>query len=201
MTDGGYTVTDGALMEGDEITELDMTSSSTITEPGSVANVIDIDTVVVMRGTEDVTDEYLFTAEDGTLTVTAAATPTPTETEVPEETTPEAAGGWALINLLAAIASVILAGILLVSRRSQDDESEEDGMNRNTTIYKIIGAVAAVASVIIFIVTEDMRNPMIMVDNWTVIMLLLTLVTIVTLYLGRKSHKSEGQEPTTTYEG
>jgi membrane protein implicated in regulation of membrane protease activity len=68
--------------------------------------------------------------------------------------------------------------------------------NRNG-IYKIISAVVAIVAVVLFILTEDLRNPMIMTDNWTLIMILLALVSVVTLFLGRRFHKeSDQQEPT-----
>ncbi|SKA03657.1 hypothetical protein SAMN02745191_0042, partial [Anaerorhabdus furcosa] len=130
---------------------------------------------------------------------------TPDITEVEDDATPEIVGksSWALINLIAVIIGLLLTIILIVSKHESDEEDDSDEINPNQEetelyerkrIYKVIGAIVAVISVIIFILTENMTLPMVLVDKYTIIMLILTLVTIVVFFLGRKWHEVEMDE-------
>ena len=116
------------------------------------------------------------------------------EPEVIDDDPVPLAGAWALINLICAALATVGAVIELFRRRKEDEEDEEneDGeakdknltkdededdeearRKRNLLIAKTIGVIAAVASIIAFILTEDMRLPMIMTDRWTLLMALL----------------------------
>ncbi|MEG0276766.1 MAG: InlB B-repeat-containing protein [Coprobacillus sp.] len=84
-------------------------------------------------------------------------------------------GTWALINLISAIATVIVAAILFILKSKKDEESS----SKLDLIIKVIGIIIAVASVIIFFVTEDMSLKMAMSDKWTFAMLGLLVVEVI----------------------
>ena len=93
----------------------------------------------------------------------AKVEPTPAPTAKPEkikeEATPQAApkGHWALINLIAAMLSVVLA-------------------------------------VVVFILTENLAHDMVLVDKWTLLMVLFGLISIVSTYFARKWHEEDEDE-------
>ena len=80
LTESGFTATE--LEEGDKHTfTVEMTKESTITNPGTQANVIaTVDGVAVTTGTATAVGNYLVTTVDGTLTITKAK---PTITKAP----------------------------------------------------------------------------------------------------------------------
>lgn len=65
----------------------------------------------------------------------------------------------------------------------QDEDEpyyERKEFSRRFWMGIILEAIAALLSVVLFILTEDMRQPMILIDRWTLIMLILTLICWVT---------------------
>ena len=138
----------------------------------------------------------------------------PEEEEVEDEETPLSDGEeevddgktplakidvWALINLIAAIITVLLGLILLLSKRHKNDE-EEDEEERQARIErgeekeqeqkrgwicKVLGVLVAIGSVVLFILTEDMSLPMVLIDEWTIWMVIIAVVELVLLLVGR----------------
>ena len=138
----------------------------------------------------------------------------PEEEEVEDEETPLSDGEedvdegktplakidvWALINLIAAIITVLFGLILLLSKRHKNDD-EEDEEERQARIErgeekeqeqkrgwicKVLGVLVAIGSVVLFILTEDMSLPMAMTDEWTIWMVIIAVVELVLLLVGR----------------
>ena len=162
----------------------------------------------------------------GTTTDDGATTDEPEVEEVEDEETPLSDGDvedvednatpkgnsgiWALINLIAAIVTVILGLILLLSKRHRNDE-EEDEEERQARIErgeekeqeqkrgwicKVLGVIVAIASVVFFILTEDMSLPMALTDKWTIWMIVIAIVELVLVLVGRhwKDVDDEDQE-------
>ena len=125
-------------------------------------------------------------------------TPEPTpvvEEEIIDEEVPQAAPGaaWALINLLAALGTVATAVGMIITffkKKDEDDDGtkanpdEESDENKGKK-SKFLGLIPAVASVIIFILTENMHNPMTLVDKWTIPMVLILAANGIVAYLTR----------------
>ena len=82
--------------------------------------------------------------------------------------------GWALINLILMVLTV-LAGLVMLGLRFAGKSGA----------LHLIGVVPALVSLIAFFVTEDMSLPMVMTDRWTLIMALIAVVQIVLMVLGR----------------
>ncbi|MDM8204475.1 hypothetical protein QUW03_08890, partial [Faecalicoccus acidiformans] len=160
-------------------------------------------------GTTPATGGPLAVADDD-----ADAEDEPEEEEVEDEETPLSDGEedvdegktplakidvWALINLIAAIITVLLGLILLLSKRHKNDD-EEDEEERQARIErgeekeqeqkrgwicKVLGVLVAIGSVVLFILTEDMSLPMAMTDEWTIWMIIIAVVELVLLLVGR----------------
>ena len=134
----------------------------------------------------------------------------PTEEIIEEEDTPMAVqGAWALINLLSAIATTVvgLGMVIIFFRKKDEDEEEEEEVKRNSEeeeeeeenkrkSSKLLGILPAVASIITFILTEDMTQRMVLVDKWTLIMVIMLAVNALAAYFtrNRKEEKEEQEE-------
>lgn len=68
------------------------------------------------------------------------------------------------------------------------DEQEEKKKRRR---WYILSVVSAVVSVIVFILTEDMRLPMVWVDRWTFLMIVLALMQLPGVFVKLKKKYEE----------
>ena len=94
---------------------------------------------------------------------------------VPELTVEEASGAaWALVNLIACLLTVLLAVVKVIGRHDKEDDNEEKWSSNGLSLV-----LPAVFSVILFILTENIRNPMVLVDSWTPVMLALLAANIL----------------------
>ena len=188
------------------------TASATGTEPGTypmglTAADFDVDTTIY-RGVRVV-------VEDGELVIESAAAPEtePTETvpdesaskgqpeDIPDEDVPMAAPAWALLNLILSLLTVLgslflLSGLFGKKKEEATDENgnlilDDNGesvMNRikQRAGWRIISLLPAIGSVIAFILTENMRNPMVLVDRWTLLMVIIAVIQVLVMMLSKK---------------
>lgn len=111
--------------------------------------------------------------------------------------TPEVGrGSWALINLLSALGTMVLAIILLFVKNKKDEENDEENMNEEDTkaakrnkMYKALSIAVAVLSVIVFVLTENITLKMVYVDKYTVVMIALLVVNAICFFVGRKGEE------------
>lgn len=149
---------------------------------------------------EEVIDDEL-TPEQGGQEVKPAPT-APAEENIENELTPEAGkkGSWALVNLIASLIGLIAGIILVFAKHSKEEEADEENtenqpeLKKRSRIYKAISVLSAVLSVIVFILTENMRLPMVLIDKWTLLMIVFLLINVVTLILGRRWHEQDVEE-------
>jgi hypothetical protein len=133
---------------------------------------------------------------------------------IEDEATPLAAGengaAWALINLIAAILTVLICILLLISLLKKkkeedeeeenaktiqkDDEDEDEKEKKQRVLVKVLSLIPAVASVIAFILTENMKNPMRWVDRWTILMIILLVIEILMAFFSSKKEKKDKEE-------
>ena len=161
--------------------------------------------------------------EDGGLEITPAPEEItePTETipdetvplappeEIPDEPVPQAGPAWALINLILSILTVLASLLLLVGFFGKKEEEAQDengnaildaeGNNVMNDIkkrggWRLASLVPAILSVIAFLLTENMRNPMILVDRWTLLMVIIAVVQVLVMLLSKKKTEENTQE-------
>ena len=148
-------------------------------------------------------------------------TPSPEPEPIPDEPVPQTDPEkyWALANLLASIGTVLTAlGMILTFFRKRKDEEEEENVEAKEAAVtrtatseeeakeeeeddknkrkksKFLGLIPAIGSVILFILTEDMRNKMIWTDKYTLAMVIILLVNFVLAYLTRNKKKDDDEE-------
>ena len=129
--------------------------------------------------------------------------------EIPDEPVPQAGPAWALINLILSILTVLASLLLLVGYFGKKEEEAEDengnaildaeGNNVMNDIkkrggWRLASLVPAILSVIAFLLTENMRNPMILVDRWTLLMVIIAVVQVLVMLLSKKKTEDNTQE-------
>lgn len=145
-------------------------------------------------------------------TSAGGATPVPTQPDRPTPTpTPRGGGavtrtgesdpygsGWALLNLCCLILTVLAVMPYLLNRMDRNDNGKD-----RKNIRRIIGTVTnialAIAAVLIFIIFENMRQPMIFNDQYTPLMMIILAIAVATEEIASRRMKKE--EKTTVEEG
>lgn len=115
--------------------------------------------------------------------------------EVEDEDTPLAKGlteHWALVNLILAIFTALVSVLLIVFYfKGKNDDDDEESEEKRMGIFRILSLVPALASVALFILTEDMSLPMAMTDKWTLLMAVFALLNVVFAFLSKKQTEDE----------
>ena len=189
-------------------------ASATGTEPGTypmglTAADFDVDTtiyrgvrVVVEDGELVIKPEAVPEAEtEPTETVPDESAPKGQPEDIPDEDVPMAAPAWALLNLILSLLTVLgslflLSGLFGKKKEEATDENgnlilDDNGesvMNRikQRAGWRIISLLPAIGSVIAFILTENMRNPMVLVDRWTLLMVIIAVIQVLVMMLSKK---------------
>lgn len=131
---------------------------------------------------------------------------------ITDEPTPLAEGtgaAWALVNLILTILTGHGSILLLIFYFGKDEKEAQDADGNpildaegNNVMYSIkkhggwrlASLLPAIGAVIAFILTEDMRNPMILVDRWTLLMVIIAVIQIVVAVLSRKKTEEPEEE-------
>ena len=109
--------------------------------------------------------------------------------EILEEIVPMAApqAVWALVNLLALALTVVIAlGMLLTIRRREENEDNHSG--------KLLGLLPAIGSLVLFVLTENLRNPMVITDRWTPAMVIILAGEMLLAYATRREKPEKNEE-------
>jgi uncharacterized repeat protein (TIGR02543 family) len=108
-----------------------------------------------------------------------------------------AAGSWAFINLFLMVIGLVGALLLILAaahrkRRDREvwsDETEEKQQKRGR--FLLMSAVLAVAGLALFFLTEDMRTPVVLLDQWTILQ---AIFAVCTLIVGKQAAKGKIDE-------
>ena len=116
--------------------------------------------------------------ENGVLTEIDASE-TPLAEGMEAEAAEEAAGSWALLNLIFAIMSMAAAAYLAIRER------------KASMVSVIAGAVIAVIAAVIFFMTADLTGAMVLTDKMTVVMAGALIAELIVLFSARKNGSNE----------
>ncbi|MBQ1291607.1 MAG: hypothetical protein IIY28_09715, partial [Lachnospiraceae bacterium] len=80
---------------------------------------------------------------------------------------------------------------------AEPEEEEDEETRKKKRLLRLMSAVIAVISVVVFLLTEDMTNSMRFVDRWTILMVLLLIgqAVIVFLFRRKKDENGPAEEP------
>ena len=115
--------------------------------------------------------------------------------EVPTATTVRLPA-WALLNLILAILTGMIMTAMLVTFFGKKED--EDGEIKRKGVLRLISIIPALIAAVLFLLTEDMRNPMIVADSWTIWMAVIAIVQTALAVLSTKKHADNDDEITQT---
>lgn len=180
-------------------------STNEIVQPTATAATVPYTTAAVVTATgatvvtanpeamvedEEVPEAKLTTTEDGDTELVAIESD-----ETPLAVEEAAANPWALINLLSMLITAIMAIYLLIKafrKKDQDEEQESEDKKDSKKNICLGGLIPAVAAIIAFFLTENIKNPMAFIDKWTILMIILLAIEALLAYLARdKKENSE----------
>ncbi len=107
-------------------------------------------------------------------------------------------GAWALLNLILTIVTALISISLIVGyfeRKRNEEKSEqyyEEEETKRKGLWRLASILPTLGATIAFILTQDMTRPMQMADNWTLLMVAITLIQFVLMFFSRK--KKEERE-------
>ena len=153
------------------------------------------------------------------ITPAATATPTPAPTAKPTETkqpepepeviepddpplAPLPTGAWALVNLILMLLTVLASLLLLLGylgkkkHTARDEYGNEriDYTRNKKGFWRVASLIPAIAAVIAFVLTENMKLPMIMVDRWTLLMAVIAVLQLIVAVMSKKQKESQDEE-------
>ncbi len=112
---------------------------------------------------------------------------------------------WALLNLIMMIGSIILSVIMVFrlmgkSKKSKETNSDESyeyqkSQRKHNDVMGIIAALTGVLSLIAFLLTENIRLPLVFIDEWTLLMAVLLGVQLFAIHFFNKKKREQTTEP------
>ena len=86
----------------------------------------------------------------------------------------------------------------ILCRLFSDDEEEEDENGENVEytvkkkgVWRVLSLIPGIGAIVAFILTENMRNPMVFTDRWTLLMVNIAVIQVIVAILAKK----EKEEP------
>ncbi len=109
------------------------------------------------------------------------------QVETPAFGNEQGIGSWSLVNLLLTLLTAVICLVLQVKYFTTKNAEK----TKQTMILNITSILLAVLLVVIFILTQNISLPMVLFDNWTVLMALITCIQIVIAIMHRKKDQGE----------
>ena len=88
-------------------------------------------------------------------------------------------GEWAVLNLVCAIIAVFSGIVAIMGGRDRFKKGNEEKRSKTAMALRISALIVGIVSVIVFFLTEDWTLPVTPIDNWTLLMFVLLVVSIV----------------------
>ncbi|MDR2845952.1 MAG: hypothetical protein LBV63_01575, partial [Candidatus Methanoplasma sp.] len=107
-------------------------------------------------------------------------------------------GEWSPLNLIMAILALAAGVVALIGGRGRTKEG--DGEHRSVVAFtlRIVSIVVGIISLIIFFLTEDWTQPVVPIDGWTLLMLILLIISaaiaLISYHFDKDEEEEDGQE-------
>lgn len=105
-------------------------------------------------------------------------------------------GTWSLVNLfLAALSVAMVAVSLMLFIENKSIESFRDGGKVKSVIVAVLTIIFSAGNIAILLTTQDLKHQVVMIDNMTVAMLIITVLSIVsTMILAARAFGAQSEK-------
>ena len=217
--DAGNSVQNTATATTTDPNDPTRTITSTVTTPGEPITPVPAPTPAPVTPTTPIA--FVPATPAAAVPATPAA---PAVTPVADNPTPQAEsinddgnalgegeGTWSLFDLIATVVATILAAIMLIlafgrNRKEGDDEEtaaaktangeevESDEVYKRKRLGRVLSVIPAAASIVLFILTQDMTQPMAIFDQWSIVFGIIGIINIVLAIVTRKKTEDGDDE-------
>ena len=113
---------------------------------------------------------------------------------------------WALWNLIFTILTGVIMITLFITYfvgkkrredeedRNQAQEKEEKEKFKRMGAIRLLSFVPTIVAIVFFILTEDMRNTMVLTDRWTLLMFIIALIQVVVAFMAIKRRSGQDDD-------
>ena len=126
-------------------------------------------------------------------------------TQPPAVTPPVEKNAWALVNLILTVVGLLLVVATLIRAQRQKsshdeylppeyNEEKEEERRKQSGAWRIVALILCAAGIIIFLFTEDMRNPMTLIDRWTLVNAVIFVAEAICIGIASKRKKEESED-------
>jgi hypothetical protein len=102
--------------------------------------------------------------------------------------------GGAVLNLVFALIAIAAGIVAVVAGRNRSEKKDSNERKSKRFIPKIVSLILGTVSVIVFLVTGDMSLTAAVADNWTVLMFILVIATLISAFVSFR-YREEGENP------
>jgi hypothetical protein len=101
-------------------------------------------------------------------------------------------GDWSPLNMICAILAFMAGIAALIGGRKRTKDGDGEHRSYVALALRIASIVVGVISLIVFLLTEDWTRPVIPIDEWTLLMFILFLISAVVALTSYHFDKDEG---------
>jgi hypothetical protein len=105
---------------------------------------------------------------------------------------------WALMNLFLAICGAFCGLVALINAKRRKKSQPELESRQTRRIALLTTLLAAALGIVLFLLTEDITNLMVVFDVWTIVSALILLVVIISMIATNKS-RAASKQPKSAY--
>jgi amino acid transporter len=118
-----------------------------------------------------------------------------------------AKGAWSLLSLLLSLIAVIIAVLLIAGttgKRRKDDEidayrDDDEDRKKKGRILKVLAVIAGILTPVIWLILDDLSQPIAWINQWTLIVGIVFIVHLVLFFSYKAGNKDEDREDETEY--
>ena len=121
-----------------------------------------------------------------------------------ETSTVAPVSGWALVNLICTLGTLIPLVVLLFAKKEKEEDETDKNINfsdeevitvpyKRKKKYLVLNLIVSVFAIVIFALTENIFTSMRLVDRWTLLMVVLLFISLIIWYLGMRWNKDDNK--------
>lgn len=182
-------------LEKAEKMDLIETGGSVIPDPTPDPVVPDEPTPIVPQNPEPVTPKDPEPDEPIAIEPVIIQSAIIPDLQIPLARYTEPQSNWALFNLICVILTAIIALVAIITMLNREKHYDENNEEyKKILVSKMVSILPAGLSIMIFIMTEDMTLPMVFIDKWSFVMLVILIINACILFITKRDDEQKPKE-------